>query len=118
MNPFKAMRGMFSFAIANPKPLQSATTPATPITNKTASAQIYLSAVNYDFLASEADKALERLGKDRSYLRALEYDAEVSQCYDTRRDFVVTTPLVITTENEALHDLVKALVQMLRLYKF
>jgi len=40
----------------------------------------------------DPDETLRKLGKTRVSLRALEFDDEISQCLDTRREAVIATP--------------------------
>lgn len=85
---------------------------ARPSQQMTKSTAMYLpdilNNINLDLVAKEADKVILNLGKSRDYLKVLEYDAEVYQCFDTRRDFVVTTPINIKSDNEDLESFLKS----------
>jgi hypothetical protein len=102
------LQRIFNFKIADQQRLPSVSMPAVEVSPETASRAILLNSYSYDQAAMEADKILDKLGRGREYLKAVEYDAEVSNCYTTRRDFVTSTPLNYVSDDENTQDFINA----------
>ncbi|MDE2428425.1 MAG: DUF935 family protein [Burkholderiales bacterium] len=79
-----------------------------PVLGPLASAQSFLSAINgfmnYSLWSSEADAVLVKAGINRTSLRQLEGDGEISAALETRREAVISTPWRLEPEQGANAD--------------